>query len=67
MFHKVVRQHMQGSVGFLNFNIHLTRNLPGNLPVKIFFNLLRFDRIVAMSLWPTFWPTVYRYSKENMV
>ena len=33
------------------FNIHLTANLSGNLPL-IFFNRLRFDRIMAMSLWP---------------
>jgi len=31
------------------FNIHLTTNLPINLPVK---NRFGFDRI--MSLWPTF-------------
>jgi len=37
------------------FNIHLTANLPGNLSVKLFFkNLLRFDRIMAMSLWRHF-------------
>jgi len=34
------------------FNIHLTTNLPRNLPV-IFLNRLRLDRIVVMSLWPT--------------
>jgi len=34
-------------------NIHLTANLPRNLPVK-FFNRLRFDRIMVMSLWPRF-------------
>jgi len=35
---------------------YLTTNLPSNLPVK---NRFRFDRIVAMGLWLTFWPTVY--------
>ena len=32
------------------FNIHLTANLPRNLPAK-FSNRLRFDRIMVMSLW----------------
>jgi len=27
-----------------------TANLPGNLPVKIFLNRLRFDRIMLISL-----------------
>ena len=39
------------------FNIHLTTNLPRNLPVNFFLNRLRFDRIVTTSLWrrgPTF-------------
>jgi len=37
------------------FSTHLTTNLP----VEIFFkNRLSFDRIVVMSLWPTFWPTL---------
>jgi len=35
-------------------NIHLTRNLQGNLTVKKNFNRFRFDRIFAMSLWPHF-------------
>jgi len=35
---------------------YLTTNLPSNLPVK---NRFRFDGIVAMGLWLTFWPTVY--------
>ena len=34
------------------FNIHLTANLPRNLPVKNFLNRLRFDRSMAMSLCP---------------
>ena len=33
--------------------------MPRNPPVKI-VNRLRFDRIMAMSLWPRFfWPAVY--------
>ena len=35
------------------FNIHLTANLPRNLPVKE-INRFRFGRIVATSLWPRF-------------
>ena len=31
------------------FNIRLTTYLPRNLPVKIFFNWLSFDRIMVMS------------------
>jgi len=31
------------------FHIHLTANLPRNLPVKHFFNRLRFDTITVMS------------------
>jgi len=37
-----------------SFNIHLTTNLPRNLPVKHFLNRLIFDRIMVMSLWPHF-------------
>jgi len=33
------------------FNIHLTANLPRNLPVKNFLNRLTIDRIMIMSLW----------------
>jgi len=36
------------------FNIHLTANLPRNLPVKFFKNQLTFDRIMVMSLWLRF-------------
>jgi len=36
------------------FNLHLTANLPGNLPVIFFLNWLRFDRITAMSLLARF-------------
>ena len=32
------------------FNIHLTANLPRNLPVKNVFNRLRFHRIMVTSL-----------------
>jgi len=41
------------------FSIHLTTNVHRNLSAKIFFNQLRFDRFVFMSLCPTFWPTLY--------
>ena len=44
------------------FNIHLTANLPGNLPIRNFFNRLRFDRIMVMSLCPRFWPTLQAYT-----
>ena len=40
------------------FNTHFTTYLPRNLPVKN-LNRLRFDAIIVMSLWPTFWPTLY--------
>jgi len=36
------------------FNIHLIANLRRTLSVKFCKNRLRFDRIVIMSLWPTF-------------
>jgi len=36
------------------FNIRLSANLPGNLPVKKFINRLRIDRIMVMSLWSRF-------------
>ena len=35
-------------------NVHLTANLPLNLPLKFFWNRLRFDRSMVMSLWPAF-------------
>jgi len=41
----------------------LTANLLKNLPVKKIVNRLRFDRIVVMSLWPRFWPTLYAARK----
>jgi len=36
------------------FNIHLTTNLPRNLPVKKIQHRFRFDRTVTMSLWHHF-------------
>jgi len=36
------------------FSMHLSANLPRNLPMKNFVNRLRFDRIMVMSLWPRF-------------
>jgi len=55
--------HGQGSVATFArcsgiFNIHLTTNLPRNLPVKFFLNRFLFDKIMVMSLWPHFWPTL---------
>jgi len=42
------------------FDMHLTTNLPRNLPLnKNFLNRLRIDRIMVMSQWPLFWPTLY--------
>ena len=38
------------------FNIRLTANLLRNLPVIFFLNLLRFDRIMVMSLAMVFGP-----------
>ena len=58
MFHKVVWQHMQGVVGF--FNKLFTANLSRNLPVKKMGTRLRFDRIMATSLWlHFFWHILY--------
>ena len=39
------------------FNIHLTTNLPRNLPVNTFLNRLIFGRIMEMSLRTRFFPT----------
>jgi len=36
------------------FNNHFIANLPRNFPVKNFVKRLRFDRIMAPSLWPDF-------------
>ena len=36
------------------FSQHFTVNLPRNLSVKKIVNQLRFDRIMATSLWPHF-------------
>ena len=50
------------------FNICLIANLPRNLPVKIFFNQLRFDRIMVMSLWPRcFVPPCIIFLTPNIV
>jgi len=40
------------------FNNQLTANLPRSLLLKKIENRLRFDRIVAMSLWPRSWLTL---------
>ena len=47
---EVVRQLGSGAI----FNIQFTADLLGNLPVNFFVERLRFDRIIAMSLWPHF-------------
>ena len=50
--------------------MHLTANLPRNLPVKNFFlNRLRFDSIMVMSLWPHFFgpPCVFYMSLSKSV
>jgi len=36
------------------FNNQFTVDLSGSLPVKKIINRLRFDRIMAMNLWPRF-------------
>jgi len=41
------------------FTDNFTANLSRNLPVKKCENGLRFDRIVAMSLWPHFFGPLY--------
>jgi len=54
----------QGSVatyaryGGIHYN-YLAANLLENLPVKRFRNRLQFERIVAVSLLCSFWPTLY--------
>jgi len=40
-------------------NMHLTANIRRNFSVKKIINRLRFDRIMAISLWPSSWPTLY--------
>ena len=45
------------------FNIHLTANLPRNLPI-FFLNRLRFDRIMVMSLWPRFFGPPYNRARR---
>jgi len=41
------------------FDIYLTANLSGKLPVKHFFNRLRIDKIMIMNLWPVFTARCY--------
>ena len=52
MFHKVVWQHMQGVVEFLITS--LLQIYQGILQWQTFVNRLRFERIMAKSLWPHF-------------
>ena len=43
-----------------NCNSQFTANVPRNLAVKKIVNQSRFERIMAMILWPHFvWPTPY--------
>jgi len=50
------------------FHIHLTANLLRNLTVKKLVNLLGFDRIMVMSLWPRFLAhPVHRDSKRHCI
>jgi len=52
MFHKVVWQHMQGVMEFLiAFYCKFTKESSSG---QYFENRLRFERIMAMSLWPRF-------------
>jgi len=43
------------------FNIHLTANLPKKFQWKKYFNRLRFDSIMVMSLWPHLFGPSYRH------
>ena len=43
------------------FNNQFTANLPWSLPVKKNLNLLRFDQIMATSLWPHFFEPPCRW------
>ena len=52
MYHKVVWQQMQGVIGFLITS--LLQIYLENFPLKNFKNDIRFDRIMAMNLWPHF-------------
>ena len=52
MFHKVVWQHMQGVMEFLiAFYCKFTKESSSG---QYFENRLRFERIMATSLWPRF-------------
>jgi len=54
MFHKVVWQRMRSMVGFL---ITTLLQIYTKISVTQYFeNRLRFDRTMAMSLWPVFGP-----------
>ena len=49
---------MQGAVGFL-ISFYKLQIFQEIFQWKSFFNRLRFDRIMIMSLWPTFWHILY--------
>ena len=69
MFHKVVWQHskMQGVMDGIFIN-RFSAKLPGHLPVNFFFkNRLRFDSIIATSLWPQFFGPPCTWANEFVV
>jgi len=64
MFHNIMlaTHAMCGGI----FDIRLTANLLGNLPVKNFLNRLEIDRVTVMGLWLCFLahPVVmYKFSR----
>ena len=56
MFHNIMLANHATCGGI--FDIRLTANLLGNLPVKNFLNRLEIDRVTVMGLWLLFWPTL---------
>jgi len=50
-----------------DLSIHLTTNLPKNLPVEKNKNRLRFDRVMVMCPWPTLYvrPTVRAHQNSE--
>jgi len=65
---QTINDKLQGSVAtYLRcggvVNNQIKKDLPRNLPAKKFWNRLKIDRIMVMSLWTRFWPTLYIYMK----
>ena len=56
MFSDINVLHDSATTGGI-FSNQFSANLPRNLLAKKFVNRLRFDRIIAMSLWPDFFGT----------